>query len=35
MESLLILIDRDENVLGYGEKMSVHKEGLLHNRRRA
>ena len=30
MESLLILIDRDENVLGYGEKMSVHKEGLLH-----
>ena len=29
-ENDLILVDLDDRVIGYGEKMEVHREGLLH-----
>ncbi len=30
MEQLLILVDEKDNIIGYGEKMQVHREGHLH-----
>lgn len=30
MKNQLILVDSDNNVLGYGEKLSIHKSGKLH-----